>query len=141
MEGLLTIGLTLPRIIIRFKVSVRFRSYLIDTYYEAEKTANVGLDDSQGGYEMTRFLLEHGHRDIVFLADNDYGVDYHRWIGMKGALDRFQVAYSEKSNHIIIPRNRQERFEFCYENMEELVRRDVFVFASGLLCGRGSDVS
>ncbi len=129
VEGLLTIGLTAQD---NYKIQSKCKVPVvsIDTYYEAEKTANVGLDDSQGGYEMTRFLLEHGHRDIVFLADNDYGVDYHRWIGMKGALDRFQVAYSEKSSHIIIPRNRQERFEFYNENMEELARRDVLFFAS-----------
>lgn len=129
VEGLITIGLTAhDNYKIQSKCNVPVVS--IDTYYEAEKTANVGLDDSQGGYEMTRFLLEMGHRDIVFLADNDFGVDYYRWIGTKGALDRFQVAYSEIDNHIIVPRDRQERFEFYHNHMEELVQRDVLFFAS-----------
>lgn len=129
VEGLITIGLTAQdNYKIQSRCSVPVVS--IDTYYEAEKTANVGLDDSQGGYEMTRFLLEHGHRGIAFLADNDFGVDHFRWIGAKNALDRFQVPYEEKDSHIIIPRDRMERFEFYHQNMEVLAKRDALFFAS-----------
>lgn len=47
---------------------------------------NIGLDDRRGGYEMGRYLAEQGHRNILFLADNFYGVDYERYCGFSAAM-------------------------------------------------------
>lgn len=47
---------------------------------------SIGLDDRQGGYLMGKYLSEQGHRDILFLADNFYGVDYERYCGFSVAM-------------------------------------------------------
>ena len=31
---------------------------------------NVGLEDTQGAYEMTKYLIECGHKKIGFFTDN-----------------------------------------------------------------------
>lgn len=129
VEGLITIGITASD---NYKIQSRCKVPVvsIDTYYESERAANVGLDDSQGGYEMTRFLLEQGHTNIAFLADNDIGVDHYRWIGAKGAMDQFGAEYSEKEHHILIPSDREKRLRFYQQNLAELLEKDVLFFAS-----------
>lgn len=57
---------------------------------------NIGLDDRQGGYLMGKYLIEQGHRNILFLADNFYGVDYERYCGFSAAMTQagYQVDQS-----------------------------------------------
>ena len=47
---------------------------------------NIGLDDRRGGYMAGRYLIEHGHSRIGFLADNLKGGDYERYCGFREAM-------------------------------------------------------
>lgn len=60
----------------------------VDSYPGDTELAGVsiGLDDRQGGYLMGKYLLGKGHRKILFLADNFYGVDYERYCGFSAAM-------------------------------------------------------
>lgn len=60
----------------------------IDSYPDRGELrgVNIGLDDRHGGYLMGRYLVEQGHKDILFLADNFYGVDYERYCGFSAAM-------------------------------------------------------
>lgn len=124
----------------------------IDTYYEKQKVANVGLDDVSGGYLMAEYLLETGHRRIAFLSDNDIGVDHERWKGVclacgqygltehygtgeEYALTKSSVGAEENlkeyMQHIIIPKERELRIAFYKQNLVRLSKEyDALFFAS-----------
>ena len=81
----------------------------IDCYFndDGQGYHNIGLEDKKGGYEMARYLLSMGHRDILFLANDRLqpGVDMARFEGCREACleegldlgyDRF-VAVSKDS--------------------------------------------
>ena len=87
---------------IRVKKKYRKNVVCIDTYVSddvlkmyPDSFVNVGLDDEDGAYQGTRYLLECGHRKIGFLANTRDGVDLHRFRGYRKALDEFGVEYSD----------------------------------------------
>ena len=47
---------------------------------EAEDYVNVGLQDENGGYIMTKYLLEKGYEKIYVCARKNAGVDHERWM-------------------------------------------------------------
>lgn len=46
---------------------------------------NVGLQDENGGYMMTKYLLECGYQDIYVCSRKNVGVDHERWLGYRRA--------------------------------------------------------
>lgn len=57
----------------------------------------VGLDDEKGGYIATQYLLERGHRDIVFLNGPDFAhSSKERLSGYKQALLEAGIPYDER---------------------------------------------
>ncbi|WP_428771467.1 LacI family DNA-binding transcriptional regulator [Treponema sp. HNW] len=62
----------------------------IDCYFNDDGLTyhNVGLNDYQGSYEMTWYLIKSGHRSIAFLADRKIlvGGDKERFKGFKQAV-------------------------------------------------------
>lgn len=86
----------------------------IDALYEKknEHNVNVGLDNYKAAYDMGRYLTGKGHREIVFLCDNDYGLDHVRKNGLGDAV-------------------RDAGFDFCDDNLRLLpavyeVRQDYY---------------
>jgi LacI family transcriptional regulator len=82
------------------RVSTKYKKPIVcvDTYsMEGLKHfTNVGLDDEQGAYEMTKYIISCGHERIAFLSDNTKGVDLARLNGYKRALAEAGIEYSEK---------------------------------------------
>lgn len=60
----------------------------VDGYFYEDGNAytNVGLEDYRGAYEMTKYLIENGHKQIAFFSDNYVGVDYERYQGFVHAI-------------------------------------------------------
>ena len=108
-EGLILIGM-LHDDYLRIKSKYKNPVVLIDSYTPKNiaKYVNIGLDDEQGGYLMTRYLLECGHRKIAFLADNMEGVDYVRYTGHQRALQEYNVDV-DLDNLIVIRPSKYER--------------------------------
>ncbi len=151
VEGLITLGFG-TRDNEKMQRSCKVPMVSIDTYYEKQRVANVGLDDLSGGYLMAEYLLETGHRRIAFLSDNDTGVDHERWKGVclacrksglsehYGAGKEYDLAedgskadgrLGEYMQHIIIPRNRDVRNRFYKQNLARLSKEyDALFFAS-----------
>jgi LacI family transcriptional regulator len=151
VEGLITLGFG-TRENEKLQRSCKVPMVSIDTYYEKQKVANVGLDDVNGGYLMAEYLLETGHRRIAFLSDNDIGVDHERWKGVcmacreKGLEERYGsgkgLELSEGNvrkagsaggymQHIIIPKGRKRRIAFYEKNLARLSQEyDALFFAS-----------
>ncbi len=61
---------------------------LVDSYLEDHNYGEVKLDDEEGGYLATKYLLSHGHREIAFLSSTlkKGGVSEKRFEGYQRAL-------------------------------------------------------
>lgn len=64
---------------------------LIDSYVENPELCSIGLEDEQGGYLATKYLLEHGHRSIAFTspAIRAGGVIEQRYSGYIRAMKEY----------------------------------------------------
>lgn len=104
VDGLILLGMVGDDGIL-LKKKVNKPMVFIDSYYceDVMEYVNVGLEDMQGGYEITRYLLECGHRKIGFVADNCLGVDKERFLGYKQALSEYRVTYKEEDFFWLTP--------------------------------------
>ncbi len=85
----------------------------IDVYADPEHYYNVGLEDEEGTYSLTQYLISQGHRKITFMADNQIGVDYHRYLGFSRAIRDAGLPFAEEDLFIHNPGKpfRKESFE------------------------------
>ena len=104
VDGLILVGM-LHDDFIRIKSRYKNPTVLIDSYAPREimNYANVGLEDEEGAYAITRYLLKMGHRKIAFLADNMEGVDYTRYLGYQRALADSGLEMEEENLLIFHP--------------------------------------
>ena len=104
------------------RVSEKYKKPIvcIDTYsIEGLKHfTNVGLDDEQGTYDITNYLISQGHKKIAFLSDNMTGVDLARLNGFKRALADAGIDYLPKYFLKIRPRS-----EDIEESLDEICKR------------------
>lgn len=129
VEGLITIGLHMKDNLM-LQVKCKAPVVSIDTYYEKQGIANVGLDDFGGGCLMTEYLLKCGHRKIGFVSDNDMGVDHERWMG---ACLAYEKCFGDRKGirHILIPGERSEREKYYEKHLRKLAgEEDALFFAS-----------
>ncbi len=70
---------------------------LIDSYVSHPNMCNVGLEDYNGGYTATRYLIDKGHKDIVFASPTikEKGVVYERFQGYKDALKEAAIPFRQ----------------------------------------------
>ncbi len=68
---------------------------LIDSYVPPSKMCNIGLEDFNGGYTATRYLIDHGHRNIAFASPTikNRGVVSERFLGYKKALAEASISF------------------------------------------------
>lgn len=69
---------------------------LIDSYVPSSSMCNIGLEDYRGGYTATKYLIEHGHRNIAFASPpiKIRGVVSERFQGYKDALSEAAIEFS-----------------------------------------------
>lgn len=69
---------------------------LIDSYINDNFFINVGIDDEQGGYMATRYLIDNGHRNIAMVTGmiRKDGVTEKRFLGYKRALQERNLFYN-----------------------------------------------
>lgn len=129
-DGVLLVGMVHDDFV-RIRSKMKRPMVLIDSYLPKEitKYINVGLDDEAGTYEMTRYLLDSGHRRIAFLADNMAGVDYIRYKGHQRALLEYGIEPSEE-NLIIIRPGEEEKESSRREILERSKNYTAFMTCS-----------
>ncbi len=73
---------------------------LIDSYVSNPQICNVGLEDFKGGYLATKYLIDHGHKNIAFASPfiKYTGVVSERFEGYKKALNEANI---EVNNDLI----------------------------------------
>ncbi len=71
---------------------------LIDSYIKNPHVCNVGLEDFNGSYQATRYLIQNGHRNIGFASPSikDGGVLQERFLGYKAALSQFNIPFRKE---------------------------------------------
>lgn len=70
---------------------------LIDSYVSNSNICNVSLEDFNGGYLATKYLIDHGHRSIAFASPfiKYKGVVSERFDGYKKALSEANIQFNE----------------------------------------------
>lgn len=71
---------------------------LIDSYVKHPNMCNVGLEDFNGSFMATNYLIAHGHQKIAFVspAIKKDGVLHQRLLGYKKALKEAGIPFREK---------------------------------------------
>lgn len=74
---------------------------------------NIGLQDKEGAYELTSYLIRQGHEKIAFFCDQKFPIasNMQRWIGFQQAMERFGKSFSGE--------------DYYYLPMEELLRHEI----------------
>jgi LacI family transcriptional regulator len=73
---------------------------LLDSYIKNDRIFNIGLDDRKGGFMATQYLINKGHRNIVFASPplrGRYGVIEERLKGYKAALKMYNIPFSPEN--------------------------------------------
>ena len=98
IDGLIIIGLFQDEFFEKLTMS-NIPFVLIDSYIDNQKVLNIGLDDCRGGYLATKYLIEKGHRNIVFASPiiKKNGVVEERFIGYKMALKEANIPFLDKN--------------------------------------------
>lgn len=111
----------------QIKALVKKPIVAIDLYNEPDNDyINIGLDDEDGGYQMTSYLLESGFKNILILANRDVGVDHQRILGYKRALNDFGVPF-DASHFIQLPDNSTDR-ENTFSALLKYAKQDYALF-------------
>lgn len=126
VEGLILLGVQSQEIG-KIRENLKIPIVYIDAYLQDEdmECDNVGIQDYEGGYELTRYLIRQGHTKIAFLADGKQltGGDYERYRGYCAALaDYADSPEFVKPDHYWLPFQKNIRHEmlrqFCRKEMK-----------------------
>lgn len=98
MDGLILIGLFQDEFFNKL-TKARVPFVLIDSYIENQNILNIGLQDCHGGYIATKYLIDRGHRNIIFASPiiKHNGVVEERYKGYKMALEEAGISFERKN--------------------------------------------
>lgn len=119
-DGLIVLGLQADQCS-ELKRATRKPVVFIDCYFNpGEQYSNIGLDDQRGMYLLTKYMLNQGHRDILFIGDQKtlMGVDDRRLKGHRQALAEEGITWNEK-RYYVISKDRKPR----QDDFERLLKR------------------
>ena len=82
----------------------------VDSY--GEGVDNIGLEDYEGGYEMTSYLIGQGHRKIAFFGDQQHpmGSSLYRFRGLQKAMEEHKLEF-DKDDYFYLPQHDNYRHE------------------------------
>jgi len=112
VDGLIMLGIH-PNDGERILKLVRKPVVFIDAYLKeaGEDFVNVGLEDEEGAYQVTKYLIEQGHRRIGFVGNDGIGVDRKRFEGYSRALAEYGISCSEKDLFLVgLPEERLDDY-------------------------------
>ncbi|MDR0639109.1 MAG: LacI family transcriptional regulator [Spirochaetaceae bacterium] len=74
----------------------------------SNRFVNVGVEDFEGGYLMTRHLITRGYEDILLFANKDFGIEHERWLGYRKALEEGGIP-SDSGQYVFVSTEREKR--------------------------------
>lgn len=97
LDGIIVIGMY-PDDFYQQMKKTQIPIVLIDSYCNDHYYHNIRIDDAYGSYAATRYVLEHGHRDIAFMVGQikENGVMKKRLLGYQQALEEFGVPFRQE---------------------------------------------
>lgn len=102
---------------------------VMDGFFEPEeKCANVSIDDFQGGYLMGQYLINMGHKHVLYVSDNDQCMDYNRYMGLRKSFIDNHIN-EEYAVLEIIPMHKAERMVY-YKDFENKIKDFTAVFCA-----------
>ena len=93
---------------------------------ESDDYVNVGLQDENGGYMMTNYLISKDYDNIFVCSRKNVGVDHERWIGYRKAWKESGRRYLT-NDFICLNETEQERNK-NYEMMMKFVNTKTALF-------------
>ena len=98
-------------------------------FSQLEKKPHVLMDDCQGGYLITKYLIETGHKHIVgiFKSDDVQGQNRHK--GYVKALQEFGIPYDPDK---VIWFYTEDRVIHPYDSIRKMVSQNCFI--DGIVC-------
>jgi DNA-binding LacI/PurR family transcriptional regulator len=102
---------------------------------EGQPGISVGCDNMQGGYDVTRHLLESGRRHIAFLgtASSHYPEFFDRYRGHERALLEARAGRSSSALQVDAITTEESGFQAARELLSRGVKFDAIVAASDLI--------
>lgn len=91
------------------------------TVSDGRRLVNLTIDDRDGGRQMGEHFRQLGHKQVLYLADNDIHVDHLRYLGLCEVYPEAQ--------RWIVPMEKDRRAQFYRERLEE-IRQYTAVFAA-----------
>lgn len=73
---------------------------------------NIGLQDANGAYEMTSYLIQQGHTRIAFFCDHAgfTASNRERLLGFRRAMNRYSLEFGQQDCYYL-PQNKHQRHE------------------------------
>lgn len=98
VDGIIFFG-TFKDEVEKIQEQIKVPSMYIDTYGEDLEIANVGSDDYEAEYMATKYMLDKGHRNLLFVGPGIEfpGVIQQRYYGFSDALKEFGVNITEEN--------------------------------------------
>ncbi|MFL0268106.1 LacI family DNA-binding transcriptional regulator [Candidatus Clostridium radicumherbarum] len=139
LDGLILIGLVQDKFFERL-MNANVPFVLIDSYVDNEKVLNIGLEDCKGGYMATKYLIDKGHRDIVFASPimKKRGVVEERFKGYKMALKEAKIPFKTKNvyqQEITITEGIELGHKLSLRSDVSAIFATADIFAAGIISG------
>lgn len=95
LDGVIIMGIYPEQLYEEFK-QIQIPIVLVDSYINDDYFKKIGIDDEYGGYLATKYLIDHGHRNIALVTGTIRadGVVEKRFLGYKRALKEANVFYN-----------------------------------------------
>lgn len=92
---------------------------------EEENFYLVTSEDEKAGFEMSEYLISHGAKKIIYLANDDHGADYQRYLGTRKAAEKGNCGLERK----LLPVEAEGR-QNVYEDLLQYTGTDTALFFS-----------
>ena len=85
---------------LRSKMHIPF--VVVDSYERNVKSyIDIGIDNIDGGYQAGRYLIQNGHKRILYFADNKEDCDLFRYQGLEKALQEKSILLDEEYYYLV----------------------------------------
>ncbi|NMB28115.1 MAG: LacI family transcriptional regulator [Tissierellia bacterium] len=93
VEGIILISETVNKDVIDYIQDFKIPFIYLNKYYIDSKFPSVSIDDYEASFRMTNYLLELGHRNVLYLTVNgevETSLEKYKINGYKKAIDRLE---------------------------------------------------
>lgn len=94
IDGLFFVGTNDKDIVKKLK-ETNISTIFIDSYIDEKDIINIGIDDYQGAYCATEYLVKSGHTNIALAVPHLNALDAERLRGYKAALEAHNIKFDK----------------------------------------------